>query len=264
MDLSDAYERLPQNTDPFVINLLDLFNEISAGRPAMSFPEFNVFFNKYYGDVKGRKNVPFRLLADFAKAVNRTDLIAIGDGVWGTNFRQAMLNSDAMIANASDSESEVTMYQLWEFTCSAAMSKRIKGQSKLGSRSLAVSTKVKTNVIREVGFPVFNDPNRTVDEQFRDWVDRFIDSYNANKRMLNIAETSFVGGMGIIRSEGTAFDGVKTDRSNLAECLVKVYGDFTVSKLFPDSVVAYRDFGKNPRYQNNDTGIIDKIRDMPI
>lgn len=246
------------NLDPFVYNLVDLVDEIVAGRPAPNFQDFTRFYNKYYGDVRGKKNVPFRLLADFAKAINRTDLITIGSDIFGI---QPIRTDAAGIAQDAriNMNAEVSINQLWQFTCAAGVSKQISGRMHMGSRQLAVSTQVRSMVSRECPIPVYNpnDPNRPVEQQFRDWVQDFIDSYNRNMRMLSISQISFRQGMAPVRGE-VKFKGInEATYDGLAKALVEVYGDKTVQTLFPGIVFTR---GK----ENTGTGVAQHYRNMSI
>lgn len=213
-------------SDPFVIDLVNLTDEIVAGRPCPSIVEFTRFYHKYYGEMRdseGRsKNVPFRLLADFAKAINRTDLITVGSDLFGIDAKGKQ-SDDAM----------VTIHDLWQFTCAAGLSKQISGRCYMGSRELAVSTQVRSMVLQEC--PI---ENWETEEAFRDWLHRFKDSYNGNTRMLKASQVGFRGGMMPVRDKSSRFDGIGDNFENVAEALVKVYGSFTVGHMFPSLIRA--------------------------
>ena len=247
------------NLDPFVYNLVDLVDEIVAGRPAPNFQDFTRFYNKYYGDVKGKKNVPFRLLADFAKAVNRTDLITVGSDIFGIKpikTDSSGISQDAVV----DMEASVSINQLWQFTCAAGISKQIAGRMHMGSRQLAVSTQVKTMVSRECPLPSY-DMNADVDQQFRDWIRAFVNSYNRNMRMLDISQISFRQGMTPVRGE-VKFKGIdEKSLEGIAKAMVEVYGDKTVESVFPKTILGYsRKYGK----EQTDVGIVNSYRNMSI
>lgn len=249
------------NLDPFVYNLVDLVDEIVAGRTAPNFQDFTLFYNKYYGDVRGKKNVPFRLLADFAKAINRTELITIGSDIFGIKPVGTDVNGIAQDAKL-DMDSEVTLNQLWQFTCAAGTSKQISGRMHMGSRQLAVSTQVRKMVMRECPIPDydFNDEANPVDAQFRDWVHRFVESYNRNMRMLSISQVSFRQGMTPVRE--FKHDGVdERTLEGLDKALVEVFGDKTVETLFPGTVL---DYGGRGYKENTGTGVVKKYRNMKV
>lgn len=227
------------NLDPFVYNLVDMVDEIVAGRPAPNFQDFTRFYNKYYGDVRGNKNVPFRLLADFAKAINRTDLITVGSDVLG--IKPIRTDSSGIAQDARlNMDAEVSINQLWQFTCAAGVSKQISGRMHMGSRQLAVSTQVRTMVSRECPIPnyVMDDPGNPVDQQFRNWIHAFVNSYNRNMRMLRISQVSFRQGMTPVRNE-VPFSGIdESTLKGIDKALVEVFGDKTVERVFPSTILS--------------------------
>lgn len=249
------------NLDPFVYNLVDLVDEIVAGRPVPNFQDFTRFYNKYYGEVHGNKNVPFRLLADFAKAINRTDLINIGSDMF--DIKPIRTNEAGMSQDAVESEgAEVTLNQLWQFTCAAGLSKQISGRMHMGSRQLAVSTQVRSMVSRECPLPKY-DMSGPVDEQFRSWIHAFIDSYNKNMRMLAISQISFRQGMMPDRSNVKFYDIDEHTFKGLDKALVEVFGDKTVEHVFPGTILSYgRD--KTGGKEQTEAGIVYSYRNMSI
>lgn len=242
-NFAENFSELVSGADPFVIDLVNLTDEIVSGRSCPSLQEFTRFYNKYYGDVRGKKNVPFRLLADFAKAINRTDMITIGSDLFGIDAK----------GKQSD-DAQVSIYDLWQFTCAAGLTKQISGRCYMGSRELAVSTQVRSMVLSECPIHEWQS-----EEEFRDWVGKFKASYNLNMRMLNIAQTSFRSGMTPVRSKSSKFDGIGDKPEDLAEALVKVYGKFTVGKLFPTLIR-----GNYSNKENSGNTIARYYRNMPI
>lgn len=220
---SSNYNPPDPGTDPFVLNLVNLIDEIVAGRRPPSFTEFNRFYNKYYGDVEGMKNVPFRLLADFAKAINRTDLVTVGSDLFGFKLEGTKL--------VEDKNSTVTLHDLWQFTCVAGLTKQISGCCRMGSRKMAESTQVRAMVLRDVPLREWKD-----EQDFRDWIEKFRNSYNMNMRMLNLAKISYRNGMTFDRSESLKFDGIGEDLKGIDEALVKVYGHKTIGAMFPQLI----------------------------
>lgn len=258
------------DTDPFVSRLVDITDEVVAGRAPMNFEDFTLFFHKYYGEVGKageRKNVPFRLLADYAKAINRTDLVSVGSPIKGIKVLKKS-GREVGIAEAKPDD-EVSLYDLWQFTSQASVSKMISGRMHMGSHELAVSTQVRSMVLKEVGLPQINLaddrgnplPKDDIDRQYREWIDKFVRSYNTNMRMLNIAQVSFRQGMMPSRGNVNRFDGISDDMNNIAEALVKVYGDFTVGRMFP--MLGF-DYGYGKRDENDDYSMVEKYRDMPL
>lgn len=227
-------------TDPFVLDLCNMVDEIVSGRPCPSLVEFVQFYNRYYGDIvdsSGKaKNVPFRLLADFGKAINRTDLITIGSDLFGFKLEVSRNEDGTKVGRmVEDENASVSVFDLWQFTCVAALTKEISGRSTMGSRKLAVSTQVKRAMLRDVPLPEFDpqtgSPWKDVDD-FRNWINMFRTAYNINQRMLHLAQSSFRGGMSLIKDEGMSFDGIGENYEKLAEALVRVYGQFTVGRIF--------------------------------
>lgn len=255
------------NLDPFVYNLVDLVDEIVAGRPAPNFQDFTRFYNKYYGDVRGKKNVPFRLLADFAKAINRTDLITVGSDIWGIKPIKTDASGIAQDARIN-MDAEVSINQLWQFTCAAGVSKQISGRMHMGSRQLAVSTQVKTMVSRECLLPnyVLDDPNTPVDQQFRNWIQAFVRSYNRNMRMLSISQIGYRQGMTPVRNE-VKFTGIdERTLEGIDKALVEVFGDKTVEKVFPGTILSYGRRKRNGELMKEQTsyGIVYSYRNMSL
>lgn len=261
------YNPPKSNLDPFVYNLVDMVDGIVAGRPAPNFQDFTRFYNRYYGDVRGKKNVPFRLLADFAKAINRTDLITVGSDIF--DIKPIRTDTSGIAQDARiDMDAEVTVNQLWQFTCAAGVSKQISGRMHMGSRQLAVSTQVKSMVSRECPLPNynFNDPNISVEQQFRNWVHSFIASYNRNMRMLEISQISFRQGMTPVR-EKAKFEGIDEKTfDGLAKALVEVFGDKTVERVFPDTILNRGRRKPNGELMKEQTssGIVYSYRNMSI
>lgn len=220
-ELSNNIAESDNISEPFVLDLINLTDDIVAGRPAPSFEDFNLFYNKYYGDVEGSKNVPFRLLADFAKAINRTEFITVGSDLFGIDAKGQL-----------DDDASVSIFDLWQFTCAAAVSKQISGRTTMGSRQLAVSTHVRTMVQQQCPIPDWNSDTFT-NEDFRAWMNDFIFYYNRNRRMLRISQISYRNGMLPVNLEKEFKDIDRSDPDTLARALVSVYGDVTIERVFP-------------------------------
>lgn len=265
------YKEITGEAHPFVFNLIDVVKDISAGKPAPNLQDFTRFYNKYYGDVKGHKNVPFRLLADFAKAINRTDLITIGSDIYGIDV--GIHDTVGIVQAASENPNRtITIEQLWQFTCAAGLTKQTSGRMHMGSRTLAVSTQVRTQVLRDVPLPNYISSNPEVaQEQFRNWIDAFRVAYNRHMRMLNISQIEYRNGMTPIRD--TSFDGIADPKvdldqflKDLPQALVKVYGEKTVERVFPNSILHYgrrKPNGELMKEQTSD-GIVYSYRNMSL
>ncbi len=264
----DTYKRpdIDQNAHFMTMSLVDMVEEIAHGRPAPNFQDFTAFFNKQYGDLSGKavggKNVPFRLLADFAKAIHRTDLITVGDPTFGIDAK----------GNKND-KAEVTMYELWQFTCSAGVSKLISGRMHMGSHELASKTQIKSIVLRILaekydGSPVPRwDVNGNVEANrvvFRQWMKDFQKAYNSQMRMWNVAQVKFRGGMGIERGNTGKYDGFESFKDPaFAKAFVEVFGDYSMERVFPDSILSYGRKNADNR-ENTNAGIIRRYHAMSV
>ena len=214
--------------DPMIWHLVSFHDDIVMGRKAPNFQAFATGLHKAYG-IEGNANIPFRLVADFAKAIGRTDAIQIGDDIHGIYQIQ---NADGTIRDS------VSVEELWRFTCSCAVTSAISGEMRQGSRDVAISTAVKTMVIKEMGpVPDWSSvPENERDVLFRDWIDRFTECYNKHMRMLNVSQVSWRYDMTPSRDGATKFDGIpEGDGEALAGAIVKVYGELTVGEFFPVS-----------------------------
>lgn len=275
--VSDIYDysEIDENAHFMTVPLVNMVEEIAHGRPAPNFQDFTAFFNKQYGDLSGKavggKNVPFRLLADFAKAINRSDLISVGDPTFGINAK----------GNKKE-DSSVTMYELWQVTCSAGVSKLISGRMHMGSHELASKTQVKSIVLRILssqfnGSPIpqwNNDGSQAAiaenQQLFRDWMKAFQQAYNSQMRMWNVAQVKFRGGMGIERGNTGKYDGFESfSDPSFAKAFVDVFGDYSMERVFPDSILR---LGNNEMYsranaggrENTNAGIIRRYHAMSV
>lgn len=258
----DNYDYVDPGPDasPIVYDLAGIVEEIAQGREAPNFQDFTDFFNKQYGDLYGEplikgKNVPFRLLVDFAKAIKRTDLISVGDYTWGLE--------------ATGADKVATVYDLWKFTCSAGVSKLISGRMHMGSHELAVSTQVRSQVLRLVPVPQWV-PDDVVDaakanrEMFVKWMDDFKREYNVQMRMLNISQISVHGGMRLFRGKNLdrydGFDSLTDD--GFARAFIEVYGDFTIARCFPNTVLSYG--REKSSKENTSNAVIKRYANMSV
>lgn len=198
----------PADVDPFVVVMVDYCDEIITGREAPSEQEFARMYNRYYGEGADKKNVPFRLLADFAKAVNRSEIVLLG--------------SDVPLLKNGKIGDTIPFNQLYQATCSVAHSKRIADRVHTGSHELRASTELRNNVISEVGMP------RDY-ASFRDFIDAFKISYNRNARLMNLSRSVFRSDMSVIQN--VQYEGL-TKMSHLGKPLLDIYGDKTMGEFF--------------------------------
>lgn len=242
-DVIDTYTEVnTDNVNPEIIPIIRLYEDVAAGVSAPNFQDFAEFFNRQYGEY-ANKNIPFRLLADFAKAINRTDLINVGDKVAVplTKNGEPVLNEDGKQA-----AKYVTMYDIYKITCTAATSKLISGRLKMGSHQMAVSTHVKTRVLMECPVPVFSNNEREAAKQFSDWMKQFQRVYNKHMRMLNISQVGFRAGMKILREGHLQYDGFdRFSDKQFAKAFAEVYGDYSVGRIFGNCLV------RNATTENN-------------
>lgn len=284
---------LPETTHAFVYEMLDITDNMAAGHLPPNFADFTALFNKYFGEVEGNKNVAFRLLADYAKAVRRTDLLTIGSDIRG-------------LFNGRDSV--VTLETLYDRMVTAGISRMVSGVANTRYKKLAVTTQMRVDVRNEV--PVIQyEPGETeeqMQQKFQAWIAAFIESYNRNNTMLNISQTTFREGFSIERSN-TDFDGIVDPRTlpkipsyrwtldqvdkdgkewkvneqrrkererivemhkdavrQLASALVKVYGDYTVETLFPNVSFTDAKFENSKDNIRSSHRVREKYRKMTI
>ena len=221
----------PVGTDSFVVQMIDYCDEIIAGREAPSEQEFARMYNKFYGEGADQKNVPFRLLADFAKAVNRSEIVLLG--------------SDVPVIKDGKVE-YISFHTLYETTCSVAHSKRIADRVHMGSHELRAETELRNNVFSEVGMP-------SDYANFKDFIQAFKVSYNRNARLMNISRSVFRGDMDIVQN--TEYEGI-TKLSKIGKALVEIYGDKTMEQMFP----VWFDVEK----ENSISGLAPKYRGMTL
>ena len=229
-----------QPSHPLVLALVDEVNKVVAGRPPMNTVEFGDFMNKEYGSVvvKG-SNIPFRLVADFCKAIHRTDLINIGDPVYGIDAEE--------FKNLGPND-PVPFNTVYAITCAAAETKILANRVYFGSHELAVSTQVRERVIVALskvknadgsqafpkGLPNYDgcENQQQKDARFRTWLAYFVDIYNHNTRLINASQVEWRNGMTIANRPKLSFDGIEDIVEDVAKPLVEVFGDFTVSRIF--------------------------------
>ena len=254
-----AQQHFAETGDPFVDDMAMLVDEISAGRPPMNLEEFTVFFNRQYGNLDN-KNIPFRLISDLGKAINRTDLVTIGSSFFDFEVEAGR---------------NWTIEELWKFTMVAGISKLISGRARISSYELAVSTAVRQMVLMDCPLPVYdlNNPEVAI-AQFQQWVVDFTASYNRAMGMLAISQISWRGGMSISRDEASSkFRGIE-DENDLAYAIEKVFGEYTIEYLLPfysgESVAEKKraDYiqheSKDPTRKNPYGLIRAKYKSMPI
>lgn len=248
--LSNQFELLeppPSGTDPFITVLVDIQNEVTMGRPAPNMQEFAKMYSRFTGEpldsngMPTNKNVPFRLVADFGKAVKRSEFIVIGET---TPIR------------INDNLKYISFEQLYKITCSNAMTRQISGRMHTGSHELRASTQLRDIMIREIGFPRF-------DEDFNEFLERFKAEYNYHVRMLEVAKnTRFRADMRISRD--FKWDGV-SEAKDIGKAFIDIYGDQPVSKMFPSvGRKSYNMPESQLRTRGTSDGILSKYLDMTL
>lgn len=231
---SDKFIEMQEQCEyPLTVKLCDYVNEVVAGRAPYNFIEFSAFMSRSVGisEMKiGEKmtgnNVPFRMVADFCKAIHRTELITIGDPVLGIDLKKY------------GPDDPVPFDVIYAITCSAIETKILANRIFFGSHELAVSTQVKTLIRRQrqVALPDYSKcaNQKEADEVFRAWLDQFIAFYNLYMRLLNASQVSFRNGGRFGSREKIKYDGI-SKFSDVGKALVEVYGDLKVSRVFPYS-----------------------------
>ena len=225
--------------EPITVALMDMMDEVVAGRPVKSLTQFVTFYNRFFGnpdESSKPKNVPFRFISDFGKAVNRNDLVMI-------------------YSQQQDSDGNISFESFYKFSARAMFERRIAGQASGGSRQVAAETKVRTEVLTEVGF---KQPGET----FPQFIERFVKSYNLHMREFNNAKVGFRWGMMPVTvnkgKDVLHFQGVASISDDLAKALADVYGDFTLSYVFGGDI-----FYSSGR-ENRNGKLLRKYADMPI
>lgn len=242
--------------EPVVYAMIDETDMIVYGKPPMNLMEFVAFMNKYYGEVDARTNVPYRLLADYANAINRSDLITVGSDLFGYKLNRD--GNAATISMAEDPNAFVSVQELWEFSVVASLTKMISGKLHSGSREMAVSTAVRTMVLKDCPIPNNIGSENFTDDDFRGWIYKFISTYNFNMKLLHLAEASFTGGMVPSRKDELKFPGVIENFDGLETALIKVYGQYTLGRILPKAVS-----GNNYK-ENTSTQAASHYKDIPI
>ena len=203
---------------PLVEDIVIMVDEIAAGRMPMNLEEYTLFCHKQFGEIEDQ-NIPFRLISDLGKAINRTDLVTIGSSFFGFEVEPGR---------------NWTIEEMWRLTMVAGMAKAISGRSKISSYELAVSTAVRQMVLIDCPLPKYNprDIEGSV-RVFNEWIVQFIESYNRAMGMLAISQISWRGGMTLVRdTAATRFSSINDER-DLAYAIEKVFGEYTIEALLP-------------------------------
>lgn len=266
---ADVFLEQSPDQEPLVEALVDYVNQIVAGHAAYNTVEFAEFMNRQMGTSvpKEGRNVPFRLVADFCKAIHRTDLIMIGDPAYGVTGLKGYGPKDP-----------VPFDVLYGLTCAAAETKMLANRVYFGSHELSASRQTRERVLRELmddprfaatkGLPNYVGKNTQAqrDEAFREWVKAFVASYNANVRLLNMSQIEFRNGMTIsgrkiaYKDKAPIYDGIKNIETDLAKPLVEVFGDKTMGALLGYD---YTKMGYS-RDESTEKELWIGYRDMPI
>ena len=227
---ADTFEEVDEELrpeSPLGIVIVDYISDVVRGKPPYNLVEFGAFMHKAFAEagengLASGRNIPFRLVADIAKAIHRTDLITIGDPVFGINFE------------GFKPEDPVPLNVVWAFTCAAIETKRVANRINFGAQELAVSTLVRDQIIRKVGFPDYSQcsSDEDFDKVFRAWLDNFIRTYTQSTRLLNASNVEIRNGMSLSRSK-LRFDGINNIVEDLAKPLIEVYGTCTIERIFP-------------------------------
>lgn len=242
------FERPDESSHPLVVALIDYVDGVVAGRSPMNFIEFGAFFNKMFADYSSYsdenpnapagKNIPYRLVADFCKSIHRTDLLTIGDPIFGINLR------------GKKPDDPVSMQEVWEITCAAIQTKVLKGSEYLGSHQLSVKTQVQKRILKTLGFPKYDGVNDL--QIFADWLFSFINAYNLEMRVLNMSRVAVRNGYRLERYK-VHYDGISMEDidRDLPTALLEVFGDGQVKRILPPSIIVYKKPDKNRQNAGN-------------
>ena len=182
---------------PADVVVQQVIEDIMVGNMPPNYQDFLIELGRYIGDIEG-KNVMFRLGADIAKRINFSGVNVIGeDGA----------------------------RQLYELTLEAGMAMFMNGRANIGEKIHYIEAMARNFVIERTGFPNPNDLNG--------FLKLFKTNYNHFMTMLNVSKTEFGCDLDPIYSEKEE-NIISSDRlADFSHALVKIYGDYTIEKMFP-------------------------------
>jgi hypothetical protein len=201
-DVFDNLEGQNAQEEPADEYIRIIVNQMAAGSLPPNFQDFVTGLNQYVGEVEG-KNVGFRIGAKYAKVIKASQLTFKGD-----------------------EESYKLIYRL---TLQAGEAMFMSGRSTIGERVAYMQRVAKRRVQAEVGFP-----NRY--KNIREFLSAFKKAYNNEMRVI---ECSDFGGFSCALDPNPDPDRkiykINSDKlSDFVTPFVNVYGDYTISTLFPN------------------------------
>lgn len=182
-----------------------IMEEAKQGQMPPNYQQFvaeNAFF---VGDVAG-KNAQFRLGANISKQIKRSAKTYVG---------------------------EEGLYDLWLSTATAALSKAMNARVYSGEKQLSANEWLRNAIFTECGFPADAD-------NLKNWAVKFAKSWNRNVSVLNAARVGYTTSWSPI--EAKVEESIKVTKDGLvkldkfSKAFLKVYGDFTVGKIFGDEL----------------------------
>ena len=263
--LRDGYLNFFQSMEtedmhPFAVEMVNITDEIVSGRPAPNMFEFMSRMSKFYAremkdgkPVDIPKNVIFRAISDYGKAIHRSEFILIGKDSKVIDLTK--LDQD-------DPTQDYTITDLYNMTCSMATSMQIAGRMHTGSHNENASSRARTFIRKNVGLP---GNKEKYNGDFQAWLHKFINTYNFMKRTEYSSKSEFAADFRISRDN--SYDGISKVK-DLGKALEVIYPDLRVRDLFPH-LQDFGEFEKNGRTpdwlsQRSGSKVWGKYLDMPV
>ena len=201
----------PRTYDDSVIYKI-INDGMQTGEVPNNFQDLKVLLSGFLGNVKG-KNAPFRFSADVGKMMKMDPRLQVG-----TEF-------------VVDPNNNEQMQEFFESTVKFMESRRMAREVKTAGRSHYYTQLMRDKVISEVGFPESY-------ENYSDFLDAFVISYNRNSAIINEANLVFVTNMGIASDSNRGLvsplnpshGGVTL--GDIAEPMLSIYGTYSVGRMF--------------------------------
>ena len=190
--------------------ILGIYEGAKRGSLPPNYQQFLVEMSRFTGDIAG-KNPQFRMGADFAKQIKRSQKTYIG---------------------------EDGMFELWQETAAGAMAQAMSARAFFGEKKMYENEWLRTQVISEVGMP---SKYPSLDQ----FVAKFIDSYNRHATIVQMARTQWTTSGEYIAPNSKAnyiqpqydrFGACTNTYGSFTKQFIKIYGDFTVDYIFGKNV----------------------------
>lgn len=196
--------------DSAVFRIID--DSMQNGSVPNNFQDLKILLSGFLGNVKG-KNAPFRFSADVGKMMKMDPRLQVG--------------SEFVVDPSNDEQ----MQMFFESTVKFMQSRRMAREIKTAGRSHYYTQLMRDKVIGEVGFP-------ETYENYSDFLNAFVASYNRNSAIINEANLVFTTNMGIASDSNRGLvsplnpspGGVTL--GDIAEPMLSIYGTYSVGRMF--------------------------------